>query len=61
MGMSADHFVLVRAEALGDLLDLTERAIDRLDGLEPRDPLQDALRGAVAEVRAHSLLEPADS
>ena len=53
-----DHLVLVPARTLGDLLDLTDRAIDRLDGLEPRDPLQEALRGAVAEVRTHSLLEP---
>lgn len=56
--MDSDHFVLVRAKALDDLLDLTEHAIHRLDSLEPRDPLQDALRGAAAEVRAHSLLEP---
>jgi hypothetical protein len=59
--MGEEHFVLVRARSLGDLLDLTERAIERLDGLEPRDPLQDALRGAVAEVRTHSLLEPTGS
>lgn len=53
-----DHFVLVRAAALDDLLDLTERAVERLDSVEPRDPLQHHLRGAIAEVRAHSLLEP---
>ena len=53
-----DHLVLVPSRTLGDLLDLTDRAIERLDGLEPRDPLQEALRGAVAEVRTHSLLEP---
>lgn len=59
--MSNDRFVLVRAVTLDDHLDLVERAIDRLDGLEPHDPLQNALRGTVAELRTHSLLEPAGS
>ena len=52
--------VLVRAGALDELVQLAEIAADRLDvGDAGVDSLRDALRGAAAEVRTHSLLEPA--
>lgn len=50
--------VIVRVDALNDLCELTERAIKQLDSVQPNDPLQAALRGALAEVRAHSILDP---
>jgi hypothetical protein len=50
-----DKLVIVRADALDDTLDLVERAL-AVPGLDPA--LADALRGAIAEVRAHSTIEP---
>lgn len=49
-----DRYVVVSAKALGDLLDLVDRALPDLD-----EVISDALAGAAAEVRVHSLLEPA--
>jgi hypothetical protein len=48
-----DRFVVVPSRALGDLLGLVDRACPDLD-----ETLASALRGAVAEIRSHSLLEP---
>lgn len=57
--MGADErYVMVPALALSDLCDLVSDALRRLDGVEPHDPFQDALRGALAEVRAHSVVDP---
>ncbi len=50
-----DRAVLVEAGALDDLLELVDRAIDRL----PEDALTHALAGAVGDVRAHALLDVA--
>jgi hypothetical protein len=58
--MTHDRQVLVRATSLDELLQLAEIAADRLSTREPGDEsLRDALKGATAEIRAHSLLEPA--
>jgi hypothetical protein len=55
-----DRQVLVGARSLDELIQLAEIAADRLDTGDPgMDSLRDALRGAAAEVRTHSLLEPA--
>lgn len=58
--MSHERHVLVRAKALDELVQLAEIAAERLDTGDPGvDSLRGALRGAAAEVRTHSLLEPA--
>lgn len=49
---------MVPAKALTDLCDLVDVALRRLDSVEPHDPFQGALRGAVAEVRVHSIPDP---
>ena len=49
----SDRLVMVSGRALEDLCDLADRACGDLDVV-----LGNALRGAVAEVRAHALLEP---
>ncbi len=53
-----DRLVVVPSHALCDLIGLVDRALVQLDSMQPHDPLQDCLRGAVAEVCVHSLLEP---
>lgn len=50
--------MIVRAGALEDLCQLAERAVAQLHAVQPHDPLNAALAGSVAEVRAHSALEP---
>ena len=50
-----DRAVIVQARALDDVLELTSRALDRLD---PTDPLTLALRGALGQLRADAILEP---
>lgn len=52
------RLVIVEADRLDDLCDLVDRALDQLDSIQPRDALNSALRGALGEVRAHSMLEP---
>ena len=55
--MSHERHVLVRAKALDELVQLAEIAAERLDTGDPgMDSLRDAIRGATAEVRTHSLL-----
>lgn len=53
-----DRYVMVRAGALEDLCVLALRASDDLELRLGTDPLIASLRGAIAEVRAHSLLDP---
>jgi len=55
-GMKAldSRLVLVPVGRLDDLLELSRLAAERL----PNDPVGSALRGAAAEVRASSLIEP---
>jgi hypothetical protein len=53
-----DRLVVVRAAALEDLCELAERAIMNLESVQPHDPLNVALNGAVHEVRVHATLEP---
>jgi hypothetical protein len=48
-----DRWVLVRADALADLLEQIERVLPDLD-----DMLRRPLTGAIAEVRVHSIPEP---
>jgi hypothetical protein len=55
--MSHERHVLVRATALDELVQLAEIAAERLQTDDAA--LRTALRGAAAEVRTHSLLEPA--
>lgn len=52
---ATDRPVLVDSTALDDLLELVERALTMLPS---HDPITAALRGAVAEIRCHSVLEP---
>jgi hypothetical protein len=55
-----DRYVIVRADALGDLCALVDRAVEdiRLRHGEA-DPLAGYLRGAVAEIRTSVVPEPA--
>lgn len=53
-----DRYVLVRARALDDLCVLNLEAADLIELRHGVDPLVTALRGAVAEVRVHAVLEP---
>jgi hypothetical protein len=53
-----DRFVLVRARTLDDLCGLVDIALRQLDEIQPHDALNESLRGALAEVRCHALLEP---
>lgn len=50
--------MIVRADALEDLCQLAERAVAQLNVVQPRDAINDALAGAVAEVRTHSMFDP---
>ena len=52
---SQDRLVIVGARSLDDLLELTARALDRLD---PTDPLTLGLKGARAEVLASATVDP---
>lgn len=51
----ADRKVIVNADALDDLAELSRLAADRLAQLDPA--LAGSLRGAVAETRAHALFD----
>lgn len=53
-----DREVAVPERALQDVVYLVDRAIELLDVLQPGDALNDALRGAIDQVRlsAHSLV-----
>lgn len=53
-----DRYVIVRAGALEDLCQLAECSVAQLNSVQPHDPLNAALAGCIAEVRAHSALEP---
>ncbi len=50
-----DRLVVVRADRLDDLCELARAAADQLPDT---NPLVSALRGAVAEVRIGSVMEP---
>lgn len=52
MDTNRDRPVQVRCGALADLLDVVDRALPQLDGVE-----RDALRGAAAEVRVDAMLD----
>lgn len=54
-----DRLVLVPAARLDDLLELAGLAAQELEVNAPNDPLASALRGSIAEIRTHGLLEPA--
>lgn len=53
-----DRLVIVPARSLDDLCQLAERAAQDLRAARPHDPLQDALQGAIKEIRTRSTLEP---
>lgn len=53
-----DRYVMVPATALEDLCALALRASDDIELRFGHDPLVVSLRGAIAEVRAHSILDP---
>lgn len=55
MNTSTERFVVVPAAQLDDLLELSRLAVDQLPD---SDPLALALRGANAQVRVASVLEP---
>jgi len=55
---TTDRYLAVRAVALDDLLELSGRAADRLQRESSDGALVGALRGAIAEVRTHSVPEP---
>ena len=57
-GGVTDRLVIVRADSLEDLCQLAERAVAQLDSVQPHDPLNSALNGAVHEIRIRSTLEP---
>jgi hypothetical protein len=48
-------YVEVPRDALEDLLALTDKVTDELVSQKLSNPLVSALRGSVAEIRAHSL------
>lgn len=50
-----DRAIIVQARSLDDLLELSQRAADRLD---PTDPLTMALRGAIGQTRADLIVDP---
>lgn len=47
----ADRLIALPERALLDLIDLAERALDQLDGLQPNDAHNHALRGSLDQVR----------
>jgi hypothetical protein len=53
------RYVIVRAAALGDLVELVDRALPVLAETFANDELVRCLRGSLAEVRADAVLEPA--
>lgn len=56
-----DRLVMVRADALDDLCALSERAADDIELRVGVDSLVASIRGAVAEVRTHSICDPEGS
>lgn len=52
---------MVRADALDDLCALSERAADDIELRVGVDSLVASIRGAVAEVRTHSICDPEGS
>lgn len=46
-----DRQVAVPEKALLDVIDLSMRALEQLDALQPNDALNHALRGALMDVR----------
>lgn len=58
MSTATERYVAVPATALDDLLQLASRVAEASGRLSEHDPLTTALRGAIGEVRAHSVLEP---
>jgi len=54
-----EKFVIVSVSTLEDLCELSERAVTQLKSIQPHDPLNMALAGAISEIRTRSILEPA--
>lgn len=48
-----DRWIAVPERTLGDLIDLTERALSELEPLQPNDALVRALRGVLDDARTH--------
>ncbi len=46
-----DRWIAVPERQLGDLIDLTERALSELEPLQPNDALIHALRGSLDAIR----------